>query len=97
MTDNIESLVLEHLRPIRGKVDQIADDMSDLKLRMSSLESAMEYIENGAALGWLIDVQNKKVYVYQQNTAVQELDNPSEVSGAPQLLGFVLQMKNFFG
>jgi Uma2 family endonuclease len=56
-----------------------------------------EYIENGAALGWLIDVQDKKVYVYQQNTTVQELENPSEVSGEPLLLGFVLQMKNFFG
>jgi Uma2 family endonuclease len=56
-----------------------------------------EYIENGAALGWLIDVQDKKVYIYQQNSKVQELENPSEVSGEPLLLGFVLQMKNFFG
>ena len=56
-----------------------------------------EYIEIGAALGWLIDVQNKKIYVYQQNITVQELENPSEVSGEPLLSGFVLQMKNFFG
>ena len=51
MTDNIESLVLEHLRPIRGKVDQIADDMFDLKLRMSSLESAMVSVKHEAAHG----------------------------------------------
>jgi Uma2 family endonuclease len=56
-----------------------------------------EYIENGAALGWLIDVQDKKVYVYQQNATVQKLVNPSAVSGEPLLSGFVLQMKNFFG
>jgi len=41
MTDNIESLVLEHLRHIPGRVDQIGDDIIDLKHRMSSLESAM--------------------------------------------------------
>ena len=40
MTDNIESLILEHLRHIRGRVDQIAEDAEDLKARMSSLESA---------------------------------------------------------
>lgn len=41
MTDNVESLVLEHLRHIRGRVDQIGEDIVDLKHRMSSLESAM--------------------------------------------------------
>lgn len=41
MIENIDSLVLEHLRHIRGRVDQISDDITDLKHRMSSLESAM--------------------------------------------------------
>ena len=43
MTDlhNVESLVLEHLRHIRARVDQIADDVSDLKLRMSSVETGI--------------------------------------------------------
>ena len=37
----MENIVLEHLWHIRSRVDQIADAMSDLKHRMSSLESAM--------------------------------------------------------
>ena len=41
MTDNVESLILEHLRHIRAKVDSTADNIDDLKTRMSSLESAM--------------------------------------------------------
>lgn len=56
-----------------------------------------EYIENGAALGWLIDVNNKKVYVYQQNTPVRTLETPNQVSGEPLLKGFVLQMQAIFG
>ena len=46
MTDlhNVESLVLEHLRHIRARVDQIADDVGDLKLRLSSVENG---ISNG--------------------------------------------------
>jgi Uma2 family endonuclease len=43
-----------------------------------------------------IDVQDKKVYVYRQNTDVEVLDNPSEVSGEPLLKGFVLQIQKFF-
>jgi len=46
MSDNVENLVLEHLRHIRGSVDQIAEDISDLKHRMSSLESAMILVKH---------------------------------------------------
>ena len=38
MTDNVENLVLEHLRHIREKVDRIADDVADLKTHAGSLE-----------------------------------------------------------
>ncbi len=41
MSDKVESIILEYLRHIRSRVDQISDDMADFKHRMSSLESAM--------------------------------------------------------
>ena len=39
MNENVENMVLEHLRHIRGRVDQIAEDLGTVKLRLSSLES----------------------------------------------------------
>jgi outer membrane murein-binding lipoprotein Lpp len=51
MTDNIENLVLEHWRYIRGRVDQIADDLVDLKHRMSGLEQAMNLVRREVNLG----------------------------------------------
>jgi hypothetical protein len=51
MNENVENLVLEHLRHIRGRVDQIADDVGDLKLRMSGLESAMNLVRREVSLG----------------------------------------------
>jgi len=51
MSDNMENIVLEHLRHIRSRVDQIADDISDLKHRMSSLESAMVSVKHEVAHG----------------------------------------------
>ena len=59
-------------------------------------EKMAEYIENGATLGWLIDVTHHEVYVYQPNSAVEILEQPSEISGEPLLKGFVLQMKAFW-
>ncbi len=62
------------------------DSLKKLQAKMT------EYIENGASLGWLIDVKSKKIYVYQPNTQVQILEKPIEISGEPYLQGFVLQM-----
>jgi archaellum component FlaC len=38
MTENVESLVLEHLKHIRGKLDIITLDIADIKTRVSTLE-----------------------------------------------------------
>lgn len=51
-----------------------------------------EYIENGAALGWLIDPLERKVYVYRPNAEVEILENPETVSGEPLLKDFALKL-----
>jgi len=51
MVESVENLILEHLRHIRARVDQVADDMSDLKHRMSSLEHAMVSVKREVASG----------------------------------------------
>lgn len=55
-------------------------------------EKMREYIENGARLGWLIDPEQKRVYVYRPGGRVEQLDRPSELSGEPELSGFVLDL-----
>jgi Uma2 family endonuclease len=59
-------------------------------------EKMEEYLENGAQLGWLIDPQQKKVYVYQPGQEVVELDHPAAVSGEPLLKGFTLDLTDYF-
>lgn len=39
MNDNVENLILEHLRGLRSKIDQIADDVREIKQRVVTLES----------------------------------------------------------
>jgi Uma2 family endonuclease len=55
-----------------------------------------EYVENGAALGWLIDPLEKKVYVYRPAAEIEVLDNPKQVSGEPLLKVFVLNVRKLW-
>ena len=41
MTDNIENLILEHLRAIRADIGGIKDDVREIKQRLTSLEVAV--------------------------------------------------------
>lgn len=67
MTENIDSLVLEHLRHIRGKVDQIADDVSEVKYRVSSLEHSLGGIKKDSA--------NQQDDIYHQNAVIDSIKN----------------------
>ncbi|WP_193199340.1 Uma2 family endonuclease [Nostoc sp. MG11] len=61
--------------------------------RLIKLQDKMqEYIDNGASLGWLIDRQNRKVYIYCLNQELEILENPEVVTGNPELPGFILRM-----
>lgn len=51
MSDDNENLVLEHLRHIRGRVDLIADDMKEVKHRLSSLKSSLSLVRRETIIG----------------------------------------------
>lgn len=44
MTDNIENLVLEHLRVIRADMGSIKDDVREIKSRINTLEAGQATI-----------------------------------------------------
>src|SRR2546425_1470046 len=67
-----------------------SDSLTSLKDKME------EYIQNGAQLGWLIDLIEKKVYVYRPQAQVECLDDPDTVSGEPLLEGFVLNIRELW-
>ena len=67
-----------------------SDSVSDLQDKMQ------EYIDNGAQLGWLIDPENQRVYIYRPNSEVKCLENPFTLSGEPVLPGLVLELKEIW-
>ena len=55
-------------------------------------EKLLEYIDNGARLGWLIDPLEKQVFVYRPGQPVEHLKHPATLSGEPVLAGFTLDL-----
>ena len=72
----------------------------ELQSRTDSLPTLLnkmeEYIANGATLGWLIDPQRRRVYIFRAGEELVVLDNPTIVSGDPLLPGFELQMEKIW-
>ena len=61
--------------------------------RLPKLRAKMEeYLANGARLGWLIDPDKRKVYVYRPGEKVQCRSGVRQISGSPELPGFVLKL-----
>ncbi len=64
-----------------------SDSLADLQGKMR------EYIENGAKLGWLLDTERKRAYIYRPDEVVQEVENPVVLSAAPVLADFALDLR----
>lgn len=62
--------------------------------RLAAVRRKLEdYIANGAALGWLIDPIQRRVYIYRPGRAPETLEDPAEVSGEPELPDFRLAVR----
>lgn len=59
-------------------------------------EKMVEYIENGAKLGWLIDPKNQLVEIYRRDRKVEVLENPNSLSGEDILPNFVLDLRKIW-
>ncbi len=65
--------------------------------RRARLQAKMiEYIENGAQLGWLIDPAARRVDVYRPDHEVETRDAPEQVTGDPVLPGFTLRLREIW-
>ena len=58
-------------------------------------EKMLEYLENGAELGWLIDPQERRVYSYTHE-GVKDLEQPESLEGTGALAGFTLELADIW-
>lgn len=86
----------------RGTFAAVCPDfVVELRSRSDALKplrsKMVEYRENGARLGWLIDPLGRSVEVFRSNGEVEVLANPVEVSGEDVLVGFTLDLARVWG
>lgn len=90
------------------KLQQLADEQKEkflplcpdfvIELRSASdglatlQEKMREYVKNGAQLGWLIDPQQRQVFVYRADNSIEHMDNPKAIASEPVLPGFALDL-----
>ena len=67
-----------------------SDSLAKLQAKMQ------EYLENGAQLGWLLDPQNRRVYIYRPGKEVEIQEQPTQLSGEDVLPGFVLNLRRIW-
>ena len=66
------------------------DSIKTLKLKM------LEYMDNGAKLGWLIDPKTQKVEIYRLGKQVEIIQNPATLFGEDILPGLVINLSSIF-
>lgn len=65
---------------------------------LSVLQDKMrEYLANGTRLGWLIDPEERRVYVYDATSQVECIENADTLSDETLLPGFVLDLGAVWG
>lgn len=75
MPTSDDNLVLEHLRHIRGRVDDTAEDMREVKLRLGNLEAQIAGLTNGyASLSSRLD---------RLDARVERIERRLDLEGAP--------------
>lgn len=63
------------------------DSLAELRAKMR------EYIANGVRLGWLLDPDVQTVYAYRPGAEVEVIEHAQQISGAPELPGFTLNLR----
>jgi len=95
--DRYEALTEEEREQFAPLCPDFVIELRSKTDRLARLQARMvEYIENGAQLGWLIDPAAKRVYVSRPGSAVETFDEPETITGDPVLPKFVLQLREIW-
>lgn len=72
---------------------ELLSGSDSLKVVQGKME---EYRANGVRLGWLLDPEARRVYVYRPDRPVEQFDGLDQIAGDPELQGFVLDLRRIW-
>jgi len=74
----------------------IVEVMSPSDRLRAAQRKMQKWIDNGVQLGWLIDGDNRCVYVYRQGREMRQVRNVSQIEGEGPIEGFVLDLTDIW-
>ncbi len=84
----------------KGFISIVPDFAIELRSESDVLRAVQtkmeEYRRLGVRLGWLIDPQDRQVYIYRPERDVEILESPDTLNGEDVLPGFVLDLRSIF-
>lgn len=84
----------KRMRP--GCPQFVIELLSPTDRRRKTHEKMLEWIENGAELGWMIDPQRRSVSIYRPNREVEVREHADSVAGEGPVEGFVLDLREIW-
>jgi phage shock protein A len=73
MTEEVENLILQHLRHMREQLSRVELDVADIKIRVSSIEAATAHLmANDAGQSSRIDRLERRILRVEQRLELQD-------------------------
>lgn len=76
--------------------DFVIDLMSPSDRLSKVMAKMAQWIENGTALGWLLDADRRMAYIYRPGREPEELVNPDHLLGEGPVAGFRLELADIW-
>ena len=80
--DEVNNIIIEHLRHMRGKIDKIADDVTELKHRLATVEATQATVLQH--IGHLASsIAQQQVSIDRLSERVDKLEMRLDIASAP--------------
>jgi Uma2 family endonuclease len=97
LRSRIDPLAMEEKRRFPPLCPDFVVELTSPSDLLPRLKAKMrEWMENGASLGWLIDADNRTVYIYRPGQEPEELANVDHVAGEGPVEGFRLELADIW-
>ena len=97
LNSRLNALTKEQKRKFPPLCPDFVVELTSSTDRLPQVKKKMvEWIKNGAQLGWLIDADKRTVYIFRPNQEPEQLIAPDTITGEGPVAGFQLELNDIF-
>lgn len=94
---SLQTLTREQKRKFLPLCPDFVVELTSPSDRLPEVREKMQrWMANGVQLGWLIDPDERTVYIYRPNREPEQLTQAESIQGEGPVAGFVLELRDIF-